>query len=127
MFTLNMAVVTLEHNLNKKFRQIQKFFSATIFFKNSFFFFCGIASLVSTTYILFIKIGQTVFKKNHFLNFSFPLHNSQKMNFYSYHWEKFYFTWMRTYDRNFKLIRVGADVICLPGYALSSKSKKYKK
>ena len=32
--------------------------------------------VVSTSYIFFIKIGQAVFKKNHFLNFSFPLHNS---------------------------------------------------
>ena len=75
-----MAVVTVEHKLKKKFRKIQKFFLATIFFKNSFFL-CGIASLVSTTYIFFTKIGQAVFKKNHFLNFSFPLHNSQKNEF----------------------------------------------
>ena len=77
-----MAVATFDHNLKNKFRKIQKFFSATIFVKNSFFFFREIASLVSTTYIFFIKIAQAVFKKNHFFNFSFPLHKSQKkMNF----------------------------------------------
>ena len=63
----------------KKFRNIKKIFLATIFFINSFF--CGIASLVSTTYIFFIKIVWSVFKKNHFSNFSFPLHNSQKNEF----------------------------------------------
>ena len=30
---------------------------------------------------------------------------------------------MRTYDRNFKLIRAGADFVCLPGYALFTKKK----
>ena len=55
-----MAVVTLEHNLKKKFRKIQKIFLTPIFFKNSFFFVCGIALLVSTTYIFFIKMGQVV-------------------------------------------------------------------
>ena len=65
-----MAVVTLEHNLKKKFRKIQ-----------IFFFFSGIASVVSTTYILFINIGQAVFKKNHFLNFSFPSITPKKNEF----------------------------------------------
>ena len=72
-----MAVVTLEHNLKKKISRISKIFFSYNFFEK-FYFFCAIALLVSTTYIFFIKIGQAVFKKNHFLNFSFPLHNSQK-------------------------------------------------
>ena len=65
-----MAVVTLEHNLKKKFRKIQRFFLATIFFKNK-----------TLQHVFFIKIGQAIFKKNHFLNFSFLLHNSQKNEF----------------------------------------------
>ena len=64
-----MDVVTLENNLKKKF------------FRYNLKFVFFIASLVFTLYILFIKIGQAVFKKNHFLNFSFPLHNSQKNEF----------------------------------------------
>ena len=63
----------------KYFEKFKNFFSYNFFQK--FVFFCGIALLVSTTYIFFIKIGQAVFKKNHFLNFAFLLHNSQKMNF----------------------------------------------
>ena len=37
MFTWNMAVVTLEHNLKKKVRTIQKFFLGTILFEIFFF------------------------------------------------------------------------------------------
>ena len=62
----------------KNFEKFKIFFSYNFF---EFFFSCGIASLVFTTYILFIEIGQAVFKKNHFLHFSFPLHNSEKNEF----------------------------------------------
>ena len=66
-----MAVVPLKHDLEKKSRKIQKFFLATIFFKNSFF--CGISSLVSTAYIVFIKIGQAISRKTTFYFFFPPL------------------------------------------------------
>ena len=70
-----MAVVTLEHNLKKKCRKIQKNFLATIFFFNLFFSCLCFISLYNI-YFFFIEIGQAVFKKNYLLNFSFPLHNS---------------------------------------------------
>ena len=39
MFTLNMDVVTLEHNLKKKIRKIEKHILAPISFKNCFSIF----------------------------------------------------------------------------------------
>ena len=58
----------------KKFQKIQKFFLATIFLKLLFFVEVLLVSITYTC-IFFIKIGEAVFKKNHFLNFS------KKMNF----------------------------------------------
>ena len=100
----------------KNFEKFKHFFQLQFFFKNSFFLWNSLIT-VYNIYFFFIKIGQAVFKKNHFLNFSSRSIAPKKMNFQGYHWEKFYITWMRTYDRNFKLIRAGADFVCLPGYA----------
>ena len=68
-----MAVITLDHDQKKKnSKNSTIFFSYNFFSKIFFSFFCEIASLVSTTYILLLKIGRAVLKKNHFLsNFAF--------------------------------------------------------
>ena len=65
----------------KNFEKFKNFFQLQFFSQILVFFFCGIVSLVSTTYIFFIEIGQAVFKKNHFKIFLSPSITPKKMNF----------------------------------------------
>ena len=46
-----MAVVSLEHNLKKNLRKIQKFFLAEIVFKNSFFLWNSVISLYNIYFV----------------------------------------------------------------------------
>ena len=74
-----MAVVTLKHNLKKKFRNIQKFFLATIFFKNSFFLWNNLISLYNIYF--FHQNRSSRFQEKPLFKFFFPLRNSQKNEF----------------------------------------------
>ena len=123
-----MWIQSLQNITSKKIRKIQKHFLATIFFKIffHFFFFVWPHQCLQHIYCSSKSVKpfsrKTTFKI--FLSLSITL---KKIIFQGYHWEKFYFTSMRTHDRNFKLIRTGADFLCLPGYALWTNKGKRRK